>query len=189
VTVEHTARDAAAQEIEAHDMAPMKWVDGSLRGTCYCGWVSEGDERWGDHVVDALLAPQETTCPNENDQGDGFDHTTDAGETPCPKAPEDDPGHCDHWYDAGPCCRCGDAGLPRCPTCKGSGTVSAPPLALQALVEAHGPRVVEWLQDLGVVEAAYETPWGVEADVPPRARIGRALYRRVASPLPSEEQT
>jgi hypothetical protein len=32
-------------------------------------------------------------------------------ETPCPKAPLDDPGHCEHWYDdAAPCCRCCDDG-------------------------------------------------------------------------------
>jgi protein gp37 len=26
----------------------------------------------------------------------------------CPSAPEDDPGHCGHWYDCEPCHRCGD---------------------------------------------------------------------------------
>jgi protein gp37 len=26
----------------------------------------------------------------------------------CPVAPEDDPGHCGHWYDCEPCHRCGD---------------------------------------------------------------------------------
>lgn len=32
-------------------------------------------------------------------------------ETPCPRAPQDDPAHCEHWYDdAAPCCRCGDDG-------------------------------------------------------------------------------
>jgi hypothetical protein len=32
-------------------------------------------------------------------------------DTPCPRAPADDPGHCEHWYDdEAPCCRCGDDG-------------------------------------------------------------------------------
>jgi hypothetical protein len=26
----------------------------------------------------------------------------------CPNAPADDLGHCGHWYDCEPCCRCGD---------------------------------------------------------------------------------
>ena len=26
----------------------------------------------------------------------------------CPNAPDDDEGHCHHWWDCEPCCRCGD---------------------------------------------------------------------------------
>lgn len=33
----------------------------------------------------------------------------------CPNAPTDDPGHCGHWSDCEPCCRCGDDTRdPRC---------------------------------------------------------------------------
>lgn len=34
----------------------------------------------------------------------------------CPNATDDDPGHCMHWWDCEPCCRCGDdADPPRGP--------------------------------------------------------------------------
>lgn len=53
----------------------------------------------------------------------------------CPEAPGDDLGHCQHWYDAEPCCRCGtDEGD------KGDvdddDSVSIPPTSVQ--VPQHG---------------------------------------------------
>lgn len=46
----------------------------------------------------------------------------------CPNAPEHDPGHCSHWENCEPCCRCGDDTIdpecdcPRCTVENGSST-------------------------------------------------------------------
>lgn len=37
---------------------------------------------------------------------DAYDIDDDEWETPCPK--REDKIHCVHWYDAEPCCNCGD---------------------------------------------------------------------------------
>lgn len=55
--------------------------------------------RWGDHPY----YPRDADCPTCEGAGAVVEH---ADEDSCTEAQ-----HCDHWYDGGVCCRCGDDGL------------------------------------------------------------------------------